>query len=453
MNTSHQCQLVRDKIFDYRRGDLSEVDRALFEEQMLDCEECAMYISRMVEMMDLAASDDAWVDADLESDAQLPDRMFDAIAATIAATSDTKTDAAPVVQLNFPQLDETPEEEEVEVSSTSWRPILIAAALLVVGGGAFYAWQHTEQPTQPAPKVAKKQPAPEEHIKTTPKPTPEPKANETSDATPVLASLTPQNSQTSAIKVFADNGAKWKVVHKAKQHTLHLESGTVLVEFLPENGETLKVVAGQTTVDVVGTVFYVSKKTRRARVGVLTGKVKVQRRDHQEAQTTVLSDGQALEQDKVQTLHQEDAAQTLVNLTQHRQQLAVLKHSEPEQEVKKPQQPPQKVKPALQNKPVSLNDLRKQAHQAMVERQYVKAIKINETILTRLKHKGHEAASIQLEIANIYMSRLGNKAQAAKHLKRFVKDHPHDVATPNATKQLCTLLGEQAKNESLCPAQ
>ena len=73
-----------------------------------------------------------------------------------------------------------------------------------------------------------------------------------------LDKLAPASASADAIKVFASQDARWRLEGALPAYELHLERGTVLVEFLPKRGETLTVATAQARVAVIGTVFYVS---------------------------------------------------------------------------------------------------------------------------------------------------------------------------------------------------
>ncbi|CAN0582484.1 unnamed protein product, partial [Laminaria digitata] len=157
-----------------------------------------------------------------------------------------------------------------------WLKLAIAAAVLLGVGGALLATQLEPGGEQPRDQDGLAVNDEGNHSPARVEPA-------TSDASLARAfeQLQPQRASDDTIKVFASAGAKWKLVGKAPEHLLELEQGTVLVEFLPrQKNERLKVVSGETEVAVLGTVFYVSAEepgeARPARVGVITGKVRVE---------------------------------------------------------------------------------------------------------------------------------------------------------------------------------
>ena len=57
-DNKYSGELLREQVFNYRRGELSELDKALFEDGMMDFPEDAQYAGRLMEMLDLAADAD-----------------------------------------------------------------------------------------------------------------------------------------------------------------------------------------------------------------------------------------------------------------------------------------------------------------------------------------------------------------------------------------------------------
>ena len=87
MIRSHDCDTIREMVFNYRRGELSELDAALFEESLIECDECATYVGRIIDMLDVSIEAEAQDYIDRPIDASFADSLFDAIAAEIESPS------------------------------------------------------------------------------------------------------------------------------------------------------------------------------------------------------------------------------------------------------------------------------------------------------------------------------------------------------------------------------
>lgn len=441
MTTQHDCQALRAQLFDYRLGELSALDRAAFEERAAECAECHLYVHRIIEMLDLASSQDAWVEDELAEDPELPERMFAQISDTLGFDMEPQQAPATILKGVFGEASAQDEEQD-EVRSSGFGFILSAAALLLVGlGGALGYHLLTSQPqavSVAAPVVATKQ---------APAPVIAPQEVAQQPELPVLGQLTASTKTPQSLKVFASKEAKWKVNSSAQRHVLTLERGTVLVEFLPTSSESLKVVTQGSTVEVTGTVFYVSQtdSKQRAEVGVLTGEVKVKATGQKQAPVQTLTKGQRLDLSAptgISALRAEDRAQPFVDLTRHETLLATRKVA-PRPAAKRPARAPSKP---------SIGELSAQARQALMEKHYERAATLHERLLKRLGSKSKTRATVRLELANLYLTHLNQRSRAIGHLKRFVYDHPYDVATPSARTRLCRLLGPQADSEPACGA-
>jgi hypothetical protein len=436
MTTQHDCQTLRAQLFDYRLDELSVLDRAVFEESAAHCPECHLYVHRIIEMMDLASSEDAWIEEDLSDDPNLPDRMLANISATLGLDVEPKRAPAPVIQGAFG----LPLEDEEVVKPRQHTFFLSAAALLLVGFGGVIGYHlMTSSPQSitisPAP-IAKKDaelPAP------VPVKAPVPQES-------LFAKLEAKTNTPRALKVFASKEAKWRVSStSSKKHVLNLEQGTVLVEFLPSSSESLKVITRGSTINVTGTVFYVSqpKSSKLAEVGVLTGEVKVRAVSRTSLPAQTLATGQRLTLDapqQIESLRAEDREQSFVDLAHHETLLAS-RHKARAPSTRRVLKAP---------KGPSIDELSAQARQALMQKHYERAATLHERLLKRLGSKSKARATIRLELANLYLTHLNQRTQALKHLKRFVYDHPYDIATPSARTRLCRLLGAQSDQEPAC---
>jgi len=485
MTRSHDCEAIREMVFNYRRGELSELDAALFEESLITCHECATYVGRIIDMLDVSVEAEAQDYIERPIDASFADSLFDSIAAQIEAPASEDGDELereekeaneasepkPPVRLEFvtqSNLDEEAIDDELfdfedEQHASMWPRYLAAAAVLLGIGIGALVLKPWEEPAQQDNNAIAENDQEQDGADLD-------EASATPDAALAKAfqQLQPQNKTSDTIKVFASDGAKWRLEGKAPDHKLRLEQGTVLVEFLPkEDNERLHVVSGETEVAVLGTVFYVSAEEpgedKPARVGVITGKVRVkQPASGKEAPVEVmLEDGQESKggvQIRAIEPSMKQQTEAFVDIKAHQKALAE-RHEAPKEHAKADIEPPVKVKPeedqkvaatAPVKKVTSDEDLRKQAQKALRERDYSRAAKNYERLLERLPKAHNERASIRLELARLYMRYLGQRERAIDHLREFVEQHPLDVAAPSARRQLCQLLGMRASKDPAC---
>ena len=484
MTRSHDCETIREMVFNYRRGELSELDAALFEESLLACHDCATYVGRIIDMLDVSVEAEAQVYVERPIDASFADSLFDSIAAQIEAPAFDDDDEDmdeeegvdntpnPPVRLEFVSQEKRDEEAiddelfnfEDGAQASRWPRYLAAAAVLLgLGIGALVLKPWEKSAAQDDAIAENDQDGAADNLEA---------ISATPDAALAKAfqQLQPQNKANDTIKVFASAGAKWKLEGKAPDHKLRLEQGTVLVEFLPKgDNEHLHVISGETEVAVLGTVFYVSAEEpgedKPARVGVITGKVRVKQpaAGKEEPVEVMLEDGQESKggvQIRAIEPGMKQQTEAFVDIKAHQKALA--ERNEPPKEHAKVDvevEPPVKVKPEEDQKvaattPVrkatSDEELRKQAQKALRERDYQRAAKSYERLLERLPRGHNERASIRLELARLYMRYLGQRERAIDHLREFVEQHPLDVAAPSARRQLCQLLGMRASKDPAC---
>ena len=319
MNKPHACDTVREMVFNYRRGELSELDEALFEESLDECPECARYVERILDMLTVSAEADRRrlprradhpglrrrpVRLDRRWRLRGDERPTTRRAPGREPVEVPSTSGAPPVRLEFGLASPEPdplEDEELAPVAPRW-PRAVAAAPRC-------CWW----PRRPGSAAARcsSAPGPTPSPSSRPRTSPDEGSPEDEDAAleRAFADLERSPDRVEAVEVFASGGARWHLESRPPEHTLHLERGTVLVEFVPRGQETLRVISGGTEVDVVGTVFYVSTSERAtrageraqpARVGVITGEVKVRQRSAPEApaQEVTLREGQELAPDR-----------------------------------------------------------------------------------------------------------------------------------------------------------
>jgi hypothetical protein len=456
MSKRHDGGAMREQVYDYRRGDLSELDEARFEEALEGDADGAQHARRVLEMLELASGDDdgLWTPEPLTG--ARADDLFARIEAELDAApgepvseeASQGLDAAPVVRLDerfSAQVMSTREEPEEETGDRvggrgrGWWVVfgVAAAALLALG----FMLGRAEEQAAPGAPVADAVVAPgsvdQESVED----------GALEEAAPALATLEPQRTSSDAVRVFANGEASWTLSGEG-DYELVLESGTVLVEFLPMDGEKLTVISGATRVSVVGTVFYVKApkgaSSGRAEVGVLTGKVRV---GEGEDVPVELTDGEALGRDgSVEALKPSalEGANELVDLERHRAQLA--SRAEPA-----PTPGPARVERAPARKKVSETArLREQARAALEARDYARQARVTERLLKKLGPDSRESATLRLELSRLYIRHLDDRARAIGHLRVFLRAHGDDVAAGHARRQLCRLLGAESIREPEC---
>ena len=465
MMKQHDCDTVREMVFNYRRGELSELDSALFEETLQECEECSRYVHRVLDVLDVTLHAQAQDYLDRPIDDDFADALFASISQQLLEGEPELDDLPedgedePVrmpVRLEFATSFEQDmaQEDEDDLSVPGHRPLWLGlAALLLVGVGAGAMAMFALEPVEPerAPVAVS--------------------ASSDVALSRAFEQLQPQAPTTRAVKVFANHSARWTLEGKSPEYVLRLEQGTVLVEFLPrQKQDHLKVISGQTEVAVLGTVFYVSAEEpaqdRPARVGVLTGKVRVKQPQSpgQPAREVTLEDGEETTPTLQKTSMQQGIrAQSLVDLGAHRTALArrdaptKIAAVAPKAPVEEPAaqgaqqpEPPAHPQPTTTSRGPSQEDLRARAQKSLRDRDYARAAKSYERLLDRLPPDHGERASVRLELARLYMRYLGKRDLAILHLRKFVQQHPLDVAAPSARRQLCQLLGMRAAQDPVC---
>ncbi len=512
MTKQHSCETTREMVFNYRRGELSEVDAALFEDALDSCPECARYADRVIEMLDTAAEAEAAEYLGRPVDDAFADDLFDAIFDDIEGGEREDADAplaqraprsAVDVEMEFGFAERsdatraseatTPADAWEDPSSSAWSHnavvfLAAAAVTIAVGAAVLIGFERTRapEPTTPA-QLRHTSKAGEAAVAALDAATPE---EHEADADPLLDTMVAQSATTDAVKVFANPGAVWTLEDGREQKTLHLSRGTVLVEFLPRVAdERLRVVTQHTEVDVLGTVFYVSTEraqdtdartaSPRARVGVLTGKVRVIQEavSGQPRQQVTLRDGEEFDEAGPGRVRPMDAStrrkgEGLVDLEQHRATLRRLRLAEAGDDtmsedvettvptrVKAPPEDSEKgtapedraAAPAKKAAPQpELGELRRAADRALRAKHYERAAAEYERLLARLPTGSAERARVRLELSRLYMRNLGDSERARHHLRVFVEQHPEDVMAPSARRKLCRLLGPDATKDPAC---
>ena len=492
----HSCAAIRQMAYSYRRDELAEVDRALFEETIIACPACGRFASRLMEMLDEAPRLEAEQALGRALDAPYAESLFEGILAGIASSSsqpdehltayvpnrpselDESSDAFERLTMHLKEVyDEEEEQDEAFESALRRRArrrrviglFAAAAALLACLGAAALSWEQSVPTTRPL----QQQEVAEREL------TPQARRLAESEA---FEALIEQHTSHEAIKVFANPEASWRIDGESPDYTLKLDRGTVLVEFLPTERESLRVLSGETSVEVVGTVFYVTAppslqgaKTPpagAARVGVLTGKVHVDRDVEEQHEAIIeLVDGEQLDEEAARSPIDETIskrARALIDLDAHRAMLVQRRERATEEQT--PLAAPERsiegedaslsakreplkasAKTGREKTARSVIRARREAlDSAMRERDYERAAGELEALLELAPGSSVEHATYRLELARISMRYIGDRAGAMKHLKLFIAEHPQDVAAPSARRQLCRLLGARAVEEREC---
>lgn len=455
--------LISAKISDQREQDDDQDHTSLI--PLRDQAQGSQALLRLAQTTSIAHEADASLWSDKPINAKRADALFDLISAQLDVPTDSPAPSPAqdnLIQLHFPQLDAhagaiNDDDEHTTQAPKRWKPALgilgLAAAAAALAIGAWWFQDHT-QPTPATPSQLANAP------ELTP---PQSPTAATNDAHGLdlgeLKLAAEDDTAKEAIKVMASEGASWTITQapKSKQYTLTLAQGTVLVEFVPRGGESLRVLAQGTEVQVVGTVFYVSTarkaaKASGARVGVLSGKVRVKREQHSPHPTDAveLTSGQELitEADTMTQIPQEQLTEgdKLIDLKAHEQKLALLASSQTALQAE-PLPEPRRQAPVAP-KAERADALKQKAQMAMRSRDYAHAATYYEQAL-RLSGQS-EAATMQLELANLYVTHLNQPNRAVRHLKQFISQNPKDIATPTTRKQLCLLLKSRAQEEPLC---
>lgn len=491
----HSCETIRDMVYNYRRGELSELDAALFEDTIASCPSCGRYANRIMGMLDSVneVSPEDYLGQEISP--EFKDDLFSSIMANIDSPESTELVDGEMEQVNLhePDVDtrtassravvqlddymrgvkpdsELDEDDFFHTSSsrlTRFTMFAAAALLTVIGGAYFWSTQSPIEHDEPSHLAF----APDDGDM----------VDNARDIKHLQAfdGMRLEKKTPDAVKVFASNEASWRIEESTPGgYTLHLEQGTILVEFLPTKREKLQVISHDTRVNVVGTVFYVSAQDehdeKNARVGVLTGKVRV--KPAPEQPVVELEDGQQLQEDaRISQVPDGtvERSKTMIDLEAHR---AILKararkapeqqdtQREPEVRVAEKRAPVQNVKskqvvadkslsPAAQDSATPddpVTRLQAEAKQALRDKDYSHATRKIEELLEVLPASHPERATYRLELARLFVRNSGKREEAIKQLRIFISEHPTDVAAPSARRQMCRLLGSRSAQDAEC---
>ena len=442
------CRAIRERAFDYRRGELSEEQLAVFVEHLERCEACRDFADRLDIVIGAAR------DYDYDVGAEKADAMFDEIAGRIGESGSGESGS-----------EESGSEEDEGDVPTIGRPwgmyvgVAAAAAVgLIVGAVVLGVWR--TEPGSERGAVADEQGA----------------GGEESSADEGFAGLQPATEAPASVdgsagepvpdnvRVFASKSADWRLSGE-EALTLDVDRGRMLVEFIPNGGQTLRVDAPGYSVEVVGTVFYVSAgESDETLAGVVEGEVEVERDSGPSVRLTRRQEVTGGFERREMSGERRRQLESYVDLEAHRRALAEVAADEPRVE-ETPDTPATEQKgigAAKGRGPVGapsddpsdegeLSQLRRRADRAVGQGFYGRAERQYLDFLDRAP-AGHDAVGpVHLDLASLYIKRLDQPAKAVPHLKTFVDRWPEDVAASSARRTLCELTRRLEAFEADCP--
>jgi len=243
------------------------------------------------------------------------------------------------------------------------------------------------------------------------------------------------------IRVFGEATADWRIRTQGARRKLELQEGALLVEFVPRANHTLEVIAEGFSVEVTGTIFYVSSDD--GLVGVVTGSVDVRTSTGETVSLTNGEEWVAGVGVREAPANVRDGAALHVDVERHEEQLAAARlataeASEPpplrDKEVEAPRPPMSEEvvrTPRL--------ELRAAADRALREGRHDVAAQYYERMVEEFSAADPANASLRLDLARIYVRHLHRERRALVHLQRFVEDRPTDPLTPAARLELCRI--------------
>ena len=306
-----------------------------------------------------------------------------------------------------------------------------------------------------------------------------------------FADLTTTAQGTDDIRVYALPGAEWELTEGA-ENRLDLRQGAIFVEYIRQADESLTVHTNTFDVRVVGTVFYVSAESAESEVGVLTGTVEVAMAE-QETGIRVQGGEQFDTETGTTTLHPETLEQLMqrVDPAEHevrlQQATAALQNTEvpndpalqrpvdqisalpapgvernlpresarpsgaPEEDAASIRpEPPVAVEEPDASPRTTTADLLAAGRSAERNGEWRVAAESYEQALRVMPRGAHDAATVRLDLARIYLRRLQSPESGMQQLRTFLQTWPQDPAAPSVREELCRLAAERNLTESLC---
>ena len=445
------CKDVRKHAFEYRRGGLQPVEGRKLEHHVENCEACRDYLDKLEGMLDAAAVlDYAVSDADalfgrIVAEVRSPqdeqdterDILFERITAELSReasqASEAEADAHEEGTTDGVEPGESDDAEVIEFPRSRMPVVLYVAAALAAGVllGISIPRLHAPDPapTTAAP-IAEIAPAPSPDVTPTPPPTP------IVDLAALTAQPTPAN--VADVSVYGTAEAAWDVKLQGVRRKVDLREGTLLVEFVPEDGSELELTTDDYTVRVTGTIFYASASDDI--VGVVEGSVDVETEGGDVFSVRAGQQWQRGEGVRKAGPDVRKDAELHVDVDAHADKLRAAK---PVATARKTSKKP-KVSQEVAQTPRA--ELRAAAEKALRGGRYATAAEYYERMVHELSAREPENASLRLDLARIYIKHLGDEPRARGHLERFVEDRPNDPLTPMARKELCRI----AKDDPQC---
>ncbi|RDV36315.1 hypothetical protein DV096_19900 [Bradymonadaceae bacterium TMQ3] len=488
MSSNELCKKIQIDAFDLRRGELSGSDLATLDAHVEHCAGCRNYVERLGDMLDEAT---IWDPADpVPFDA---DALFSRIEQTLDAphTGVTRGDDARLGSPGeawpaAPPAGERPahrltptgrigpppsgasskatssEDDAPNRRSASAAHLIIALAAALV---AFLAWPlifsgWVDSPD--APDAANEGVASSAEAKIagvadsqTPSAAPTPDAAESAPTV-----------ELDALRLFASDDARWGISVLEQGWEIEARQGTLVLEFLPDENQTLQVRFPGGEATVVGTAFYVDAD--QSELGVITGEVVV-RGEEGDEEAVLGGSAWAEGVQRPITPTRWESVTTHVDPESHRARQALAREaarahaSTPSSAddlsaaptrnagitTRPPSTRPTSAKGSTTRAPGPAT-LRLEAEEAMRRRNFAEAADRYEDLLEVLGPRDRAAATVRLDLALLYYRQLGDERRAIDHLTYFADTWPDDMAAPIAINELCRLLDDRRAQSPHC---
>ena len=491
MSSSELCKKIQIDAFDLRRGELSGSDLATLDAHVEHCAGCRDYVERLGDMLDEATiwdpADPVPFDADalfsrIEMTLDSPDpgvtRGDDA---RLGSPGESWPAAPPAGERPAHRLTPTgrigpppsgasskatsSENDTPARRSASAAHLIIALAAALV---AFLAWPlifsgWIDAPDSPdAPDSATEGVASADGDARSTDALARTKIN---PGTPSETATTTERAPTlelDALRLFASDDARWGISVLENGWEIEARQGTLVLEFLPTEDQTLQVRFPGGEATVVGTAFYVDAD--QSELGVITGEVVV--REEEGSKDEAVLGGSAWAQGTQRPIPPTrwESVTTHVDPESHRARQALareaaLARASARPPVDDPVADPGAASarstgaaPARQAKTRAPGPaiLRLEAEEAMRRRNFSEAADRYEDLLEVLGPRDRAAATVRLDLALLYYRQLGDERRAINHLTYFANTWPDDMAAPIAINELCRLLGDRRAQSPHC---
>ena len=483
MTARISCKDVEALLFEHHRDELSDLKQAEVDEHLSSCSMCRELTSKFGDVFALAAGADteAWADIDadglfdrIETAIGDPDahsahpdaRLDEAFAA--ARISDSESHSAIDPDQLFDRISQQIDDSgPSKITPTPPRKRWPWAVAVVAASVALITWwglsedlgQSIEQdiPETTAPVTASSDEA-EDGDEDQPPGFAE-EDEEPLPAALALPSMRPAPSQRDSVKIFTTDDAEFRIDDSEDKTTIELDSGSILVEYLPDRDSELSLHTRGYTITVVGTVFFVTIEDERPQVAVFEGAVRMTSPD--ESRHKLVATGELFDGADLGVLSEEITSQVApyVDLDAHR---LALRHAR--EEAKRPVEDPSteevsveevpeealEVPEATDPEPPSVRELRRKALQALYDGEFRQATTLLASALEKTEPTEQATADILLELARIHMRELDEPEQAAAYLSRFINQWPDDPAAEAIRTQLCDMSSLADSDEEMC---